>query len=140
MKTKPRANEVDAYVGKRIRACRLMQGMSQTGLASSLGITFQQVQKYENGKNRLGSSRLQQASNALGVPVSYFFDGAPGSTKVQKQDGVDTAFFAIPGALDLAKAFAKIADGDARRQVVRMTEFVAAFEARQSFGKRKAAA
>ena len=72
---------VDRHVGSRVRMRRLMLGMSQTSLADKLGLTFQQVQKYEKGKNRMGSSRLQQIANILQVPVTFFFEDAPGQTK-----------------------------------------------------------
>ena len=68
---------VDIHVGQKIRARRNLLGLSQTELADGAGITFQQVQKYEKGTNRVGASRLQQFSQALGVPPSYFFDGLP---------------------------------------------------------------
>ncbi len=69
--------DVDTHVGQKIRARRTLLGLSQTELADVAGITFQQVQKYEKGTNRVGASRLQQFSQALGVPPSYFFDGLP---------------------------------------------------------------
>src|SRR5947209_11593557 len=72
-------NPVDKYVGSRVRMRRIMLGMSQEKLGEALSLTFQQVQKYEKGTNRIGASRLQQISNILGVPVSFFFDGSPGS-------------------------------------------------------------
>jgi transcriptional regulator with XRE-family HTH domain len=68
---------VDIHVGQKIRARRIFSGMSQTDVAYALGITFQQIQKYERGANRVGASRLQQMSDALGVSPSYFFEGAP---------------------------------------------------------------
>jgi transcriptional regulator with XRE-family HTH domain len=68
---------VDTHVGQKIRARRTLLGLSQTELADGAGITFQQVQKYERGVNRVGAGRLQQFSETLGVPASYFFDGAP---------------------------------------------------------------
>ena len=67
---------VDAHIGQKIRARRNLLGFSQTDLADAAGITFQQIQKYENGSNRVGAARLQQFSDALGVPPSYFFEGA----------------------------------------------------------------
>ena len=69
------AHKVDAYVGRRLRLRRASLGMSQTALAQSVRLTFQQIQKYENGSNRISASRLWQFSNALRVPVSYFFEG-----------------------------------------------------------------
>ena len=71
------ATPVDAHIGQKIRARRNLLGLSQTELADAAGITFQQIQKYEKGVNRVGASRLQQFSEALGVPPSYFFDGLP---------------------------------------------------------------
>lgn len=67
-------NLTDVFVGQRVRMARLMAKMSQEKLAEPLGLTFQQVQKYEKGVNRIGSSRMQQISNILGKPVSWFFD------------------------------------------------------------------
>jgi transcriptional regulator with XRE-family HTH domain len=74
---------VDAHIGQKIRARRNLLGLSQTELADAAGITFQQVQKYEKGVNRVGASRLQQFSDALGVAPSYFFEGAPTVGKKQ---------------------------------------------------------
>src|SRR3954453_19971957 len=71
-------NPIDKYVGSRLRVRRTMLGMSQQKLAEALGLTFQQVQKYEKGVNRMGSSRLQHASEILRVSVPFFFEGAPG--------------------------------------------------------------
>ncbi len=74
-------NPVDKYVGSRVRMRRIMLGMSQEKLGEKLGLTFQQIQKYEKGTNRVGASRLQQISEILQVPVSFLFDGGPsGST------------------------------------------------------------
>src|SRR6266478_9270897 len=71
------ANPIDRHVGNRVRMRRKMLSMSQTKLGDALGITFQQVQKYENGTNRIGASRLEQISHVLQVPVAFFFEGAP---------------------------------------------------------------
>ena len=70
-------NSTDVHVGRRVRMRRKMLAMSQTKLGDALGLTFQQVQKYENGTNRIGASRLEQISNILQVPVAFFFEGAP---------------------------------------------------------------
>ena len=70
-------NPVDRYVGSRVRMRRIMLGMSQEKLGEALGLTFQQIQKYEKGTNRVGASRLQQISEILQVPVSFLFDGGP---------------------------------------------------------------
>jgi len=74
---------VDAHIGQKIRTRRNLLGLSQTELAEAAGITFQQIQKYEKGVNRVGASCLQQFSDALGVPLSYFFEGAPTVGKKQ---------------------------------------------------------
>ena len=80
-------NGVDKYVGSRLRMRRLMLGLSQREVADAIGLTFQQVQKYEKGTNRMGSSRLQQIADTLKVPVTYFFDGA-GSAKDKRQSTI----------------------------------------------------
>jgi transcriptional regulator with XRE-family HTH domain len=72
------ANPTDAHVGSRIRMRRMMLGMSQEKLGEAFGLTFQQVQKYEKGVNRMGASRLQHAAEILGVSVPFFFEGAAG--------------------------------------------------------------
>src|ERR1700712_463086 len=71
-------NQVDRHVGSRVRMRRMMIKMSQEKLGDALDLTFQQVQKYEKGTNRIGASRLQQIAGVLGVPVDFFFNGAPG--------------------------------------------------------------
>ena len=73
-------NPVDKYVGSRVRMRRIMLGMSQEKLGEALGLTFQQVQKYEKGTNRVGASRIQQISEILQVPVSFLFEGGPSGT------------------------------------------------------------
>ena len=70
-------NPVDRYVGSRVRMRRIMLGMSQEKLGDALGLTFQQIQKYEKGTNRVGASRIQQISEILQVPVSFLFEGGP---------------------------------------------------------------
>ena len=76
MIAKKAPNPIDKHVGSRVRMRRMMLGMSQEKLGNNLGLTFQQVQKYEKGTNRIGASRLQQISQILQVPVSFFFEGA----------------------------------------------------------------
>lgn len=82
-RTRGKPNEIDAFVGRRIRERRLKLGLSQVQLADGLGLTFQQVQKYEKGGNRVGAGRLYALAQVLDVPVSYFFDGAPMPEKVR---------------------------------------------------------
>jgi transcriptional regulator with XRE-family HTH domain len=78
IENKKKPNPIDIHVGSRIRLRRTMLGMSQEKLGEALGITFQQIQKYEKGTNRVGASRLQNISTILNVPVSFFFEDAPG--------------------------------------------------------------
>jgi transcriptional regulator with XRE-family HTH domain len=73
-------NPTDKHVGSRVRMRRMMLSMSQQKLADGLGLTFQQVQKYERGANRIGASRLQQISHLLQVPIAFFFEGAPNAS------------------------------------------------------------
>jgi len=81
-----KSHPVDVHVGARIRQQRTLQGMSQTDLGAAVGITFQQVQKYENGSNRVSASRMWQFAQALGVPVASFFEGLQESGKAKKGD------------------------------------------------------
>src|SRR6478735_1360147 len=83
IENKKKPNPIDIHVGSRIRLRRTMLGMSQEKLGESLGITFQQIQKYEKGTNRVGASRLQNISSILNVPVSFFFEDAPGEQSGQ---------------------------------------------------------
>ncbi len=70
--------EIDAYIGKRLRTLRNLRGMSQVKLSQNIGVSFQQIQKYENGKNRMGGSRIYQMANIMEVSPLYFFEGLPG--------------------------------------------------------------
>src|SRR5215510_2031529 len=80
-------NPIDQHVGRRVRMRRLMLAMSQEKLAGALGLTFQQVQKYERGVNRIGAGRLQHLSHLLQVPVSFFFEGAPNASAPHGSNG-----------------------------------------------------
>jgi transcriptional regulator with XRE-family HTH domain len=117
-------NPIDKHVGSRVRMRRVLIGMSQEKLGEALGLTFQQVQKYEKGTNRIGASRLQQISSILGVPVSFFFEGAPGSdpSKAGMADSASSAyvvdFLSTTEGLQLNKAFVRIRDPKVRRRVV----------------------
>src|SRR5215469_10542592 len=110
----------DKHVGRRVRMARKMLKMSQTALAEPLGITFQQLQKYENGTNRLGASRLEQMSDVLQVPVSFFFEDPSGDDK-RSPDYV-TDFLITTEGLALAKAFNGIKTPTVRRNVVTLVE------------------
>lgn len=130
--TKKTPNPIDRHVGSRVRMRRMMISMSQEKLGERLGITFQQVQKYEKGTNRIGASRLQQIASILGVPVSLFFEGAPDSqaTAAGFADSGNPAyvsdFLATAEGLALSKAFMKVSDPKLRRRIVDLVEAMVA--------------
>ena len=132
MIAKKAPNPTDKHVGARVRMRRMMLGMSQEKLGDALGLTFQQVQKYEKGANRIGASRLQQISNILQVPVSFFFEGAP-QTSGHGAAGFGDApspayvsdFLATSDGLALTKAFMGIKDSKLRRRIVDLVEQIA---------------
>lgn len=119
---------IDVHVGKRLRHRRWMAGMTQQQLGDAVGIKFQQIQKYETGMNRISASRLWELSGALGVPVSFFFDGmeeaegAPVSSEAKTHEQRPTAggapsadFFADKEAMDLVRAYYAIPEQQRRR-------------------------
>ncbi len=121
-------NPVDRYVGSRVRMRRMMLGMSQEKLGEALGLTFQQVQKYEKGVNRVGASRLQHLAHVLQVPVGFFFEAAPpaaapapGLAEAPPTDYV-SEFLATAEGLALAKAFVGIRNAKLRRLIVDLVE------------------
>ncbi|HMK69435.1 MAG TPA: helix-turn-helix transcriptional regulator [Xanthobacteraceae bacterium] len=126
-------NPIDKHVGSRVRMRRMMLGMSQEKLGDALDLTFQQVQKYEKGTNRIGASRLQQISHILQVPVSFFFDGAPAAAGATRPEGTGEApspayisdFLATSDGLALTKAFMRIGDSKLRRRIVDLVEQIA---------------
>jgi transcriptional regulator with XRE-family HTH domain len=119
-------NPIDKHVGSRVRMRRMMLSMSQEKLGDALGLTFQQVQKYEKGTNRIGASRLQQISLILQVPVSFFFEGAPASPGRPQGMGeapspeYATSFMATSDGLALARAFTRIENAKLRRRIVEL--------------------
>ena len=121
---------VDKQVGKRVRMRRLMLDMSQEKLGNELGITFQQVQKYEKGTNRISASRLLEMSRILQVPVPFFFDGAPqmadrvGKGAEAPSPAYVSDFLANADGLKLVGAFTQISDAKLRRSLVRLVEEV----------------
>jgi transcriptional regulator with XRE-family HTH domain len=125
-------NPIDKHVGSRVRMRRMMLSMSQEKLGDALGLTFQQVQKYEKGTNRIGASRLQQISHILQVPVAFFFEGAP-NLPGQGGDGMKDApspayvsdFLATSEGLALTKAFTRIKEAKLRRRIVDLVEEIA---------------
>jgi transcriptional regulator with XRE-family HTH domain len=124
-------NPIDKHVGSRVRMRRMMLGMSQEKLGDALGLTFQQVQKYEKGTNRIGASRLQQISLILQVPVSFFFEGSPpppGKTYGLSEEASPeyvTNFLASSDGLKLVKAFMNVPNAALRRRVVELVEEMA---------------
>jgi transcriptional regulator with XRE-family HTH domain len=119
-------NPIDGHVGSRVRMRRLMLKMSQSDLAEGLGLTFQQVQKYEKGTNRIGASRLQQISQILQVPVPFFFDRVPGqlgaAVKIADSDSYVDDFLATSDGLALAKAYMRLPNPKLRRAIVHLVE------------------
>jgi transcriptional regulator with XRE-family HTH domain len=122
-------NPIDAHVGSRVRLRRMLLGMSQEKLGEHLGLTFQQVQKYEKGVNRIGASRLFDLSRVLGVPVQFFYDEAPGDfdgmaapgfAEQRPAESTVVEFLSTREGLELNKAFVKITDSRVRRSVVEL--------------------
>jgi transcriptional regulator with XRE-family HTH domain len=125
------ANPVDKHVGSRIRMRRLMLGMSQEKLGNGLGLTFQQVQKYEKGTNRIGAGRLQLISQLLQVPLPFLFEGAPHLPGQSSGIGPEPSpayvfnFLATTDGLALTKAFMQIKQASLRRRIVNLVEEIA---------------
>jgi transcriptional regulator with XRE-family HTH domain len=118
---KKQGDPIDVHVGSRLRVRRLVLGLSQEKLGAALGVTFQQVQKYEKGSNRVSASRLQQVSQILQVPAAYFFESAPGQQKPKgnaPSAGPIFDFIATQEGLALVKAFTKIKQAKLRRHIV----------------------
>jgi len=122
-----RADSRDAEVGRRVRSRRLECRLSQTELADKIGVTFQQVQKYEKGVNRIGAGRLQRITEALDVPITFFFDATPHATTTASKNGTDSVFefMQVSGAVRIVKAFNRIKNPKARQILVEMTEELA---------------
>jgi transcriptional regulator with XRE-family HTH domain len=124
-------NPIDKHVGSRVRMRRMMLGMSQSKLGDGLGLSFQQVQKYEKGTNRMGASCLQQISHILQIPVPFFFEGAPHLPG--QPTGIGGApspayvseFLATTDGLALTKAFMRIKEPGLRRRIVHLVEQIA---------------
>ena len=138
-----KSHPVDAHVGTRMRQRRTLLGMSQTRLGDAVGLTFQQVQKYERGANRVGSSRLYEFAKALDVPVSYFFDEMPGNVlagrpmaaRVKKGGGFGEAGtpFAVEKdplikreTLQLVRAYYKIKEPSVRKRIYELVKTMGA--------------
>lgn len=129
-----RANAIDIHVGSRVRLRRMVLGMSQEKLGENLGLTFQQVQKYEKGVNRIGAGRLFDLAHVLGVPIDFFYEDAP----THHLEGAQSGGFSEPSAendlvdflatregLELNKAFVQISDQRVRRSIIEMVRALA---------------
>jgi transcriptional regulator with XRE-family HTH domain len=147
-----RSHPVDVHVGARMRQRRSLLGMSQTNLGSAVGLTFQQIQKYERGSNRIGSSRLFEFAKVLDVPVSYFFDempsnalaGRPMSGRGKKGFGEASTPFETEKdplvkreTLELVRAYYKIRESRVRRRIFEMVKAVGAASHAEVLGGRK---
>ncbi len=130
-----RPNPMDIHVGSRVRLRRMLLGMSQEKLGDQLGLTFQQVQKYEKGINRIGASRLFDLSKTLGVPIDYFYEDIPLASPGMAEDpsecgdktGENTVFdfLSTREGLELNKAFVRIGDARLRRTIVELVRNLA---------------
>ncbi len=139
MASKKQPNPIDIHVGSRVRLRRMMLGMSQEKLGENLGITFQQIQKYEKGTNRIGASRLQHIARVLSTPVSFFFEDAPGlaSGPGAPVDGMAEApstsyvvdFLSSSEGIQLNKAFVRIKDVRMRRRLIDLVRAMAGEDA-----------
>jgi transcriptional regulator with XRE-family HTH domain len=136
-----RPNPIDVHVGSRVRLRRMLLGMSQEKLGEQLGLTFQQVQKYEKGVNRIGASRLFDLAQILGVPVQFFYEEAPASQASHAEAAPGFAerpaesyvidFLASREGLELNKAFMRIGDSRTRRAIVELVRALAGEEGRE---------
>jgi transcriptional regulator with XRE-family HTH domain len=129
-----RPNPIDVHVGGRVRFRRMLLGMSQEKLGEKLGLTFQQVQKYEKGINRIGASRLFDLAQVLGVPVQFFYEEAPASEPPAEvplgfaekpAENAIVQFLRSRDGLELNKAFVRISDAKARRAIVDLVRSLA---------------
>jgi transcriptional regulator with XRE-family HTH domain len=124
VKLKPRSSgKPEIEMGKKIRLRRVEQRLSQSDLGEKLGVSFQQVQKYEKGVNRVGASRLQQIATALDIPVTFFFDSDGKTKEVESLLFLDSAF-----SLRLLRAYSKIQDQAVQRHMVSLMEAIAGDE------------
>jgi transcriptional regulator with XRE-family HTH domain len=121
------AKPVDMHVGSRVRMRRLMLRISQEELADALDLSFQQVQKYEKGANRIGASRLEHISRFLQVPVAFFFEGASDASASEKDTrslALMDDFVSSPEGIRLVQSFTQIEDADVRRRIVDLVQAI----------------
>jgi transcriptional regulator with XRE-family HTH domain len=122
-------NPIDTHVGSRVRMRRMMVGMSQEKLGDALGLTFQQVQKYEKGANRIGASRLHQIASTLGVQIEFFYEGAPvaegapmGGFGEAPNPPYMNDFLSTSDGLQLMRCFVRVRDPKVRKRIVELVE------------------
>jgi len=131
-KTRTKAPDArDMDVGRRIRAQRLVCRMSQTELANNLGVTFQQVQKYEKGVNRVGAGRLSRIADVLSVPVAFFFSGDMSPSLPSGSASTGLSFLETAGAVRLVRAYSQMEDPQIRRALVDLAEEIAGSRGRE---------
>lgn len=122
-------NPIDRHVGNRVRTQRMLAGVSQERLGEALGVSFQQIQKYEKGSNRISASRLQQIAHLLRVEVSAFFQGAPPSASLvtaARSNGSEVLDFTLTSeGVQLNRAFVKIRSSHIRRKLIDLAETLA---------------
>jgi transcriptional regulator with XRE-family HTH domain len=136
-----RPNPIDVHVGGRVRFRRMLLGMSQEKLGEKLGLTFQQIQKYEKGINRIGASRLFDLAQVLGVPVQFFYEEAPAGEPLaampagfaeKPEENANVDFLRSRDGLELNKAFVRISDAKARRAIVDLVRSLANDDTKES--------
>lgn len=115
---KQRRDPEDLEIGQKIRALRVAKGVSQTTLGDGLGVTFQQVQKYERGTNRVSAGRLQKIARMLDTPITFFYS----EQRTKKQEDNGLALIQSKGAMRLLRAFAEISSGTTKHALVILTE------------------
>ena len=125
---------VDVLVGRRVRERRALEGMSQTAVAEKLGLSFQQLQKYEKGTNRISASRLYELAQLLGVPVSYFYEGMEEGKSAPSQDEVLTK----RETLELVRAYYAISDREVRDKIRGLVKAAAKLAQPPIAGRRRA--
>jgi len=113
-------NKIDVYVGRRVRMQRTMLGLSQVDLGKLVGLTFQQIQKYEQGDNRIGSSRLYDLSQALHAPITFFFEGLEKNTSEDADSNIKKDPAARRETLELVRGFSKIRDEEVKSAIMDM--------------------
>lgn len=129
-------NPIDVHVGSRVRLRRMLVGMSQEKLGEMLGLTFQQIQKYEKGANRIGASRLYQIAQILGVSVQFFFDDMPQEHTIERSEGLsedDPApfvmdFVSSAEGLQLNRSYTRIGDAQVRKRLLELVKSLSGAE------------